>query len=303
MNSKQVSTIIAVILALLLLICAWWAYSTNQSKNQLIKENEKITGDLQEMEDLRAQLASEVDSLQNAYSDLALENEALQGSLAEAQQTVAEKEAAVRNEKTRSNSEINNLRAEIQRLIELKTQLEGNISALQSENDSLKVVTGTLEVDLGAARAENEALSNLNRSIQDEVNRLTLSNFKASAFQVDIEQNKEKVTAKARRARKIKVSFDLTDVPAQYQGLKTLYLTIADEKGTPIKALNPIKAQTVVNNQTMDIIAVKATDVDITANQRLSFTYDLEEKLDAGYYRVAIFTDIGMLGASSVRLR
>jgi hypothetical protein len=53
----------------------------------------------------------------------------------------------------------------------------------------------------------------------------------------------------------------------------------------------------------MDIIAVKAKDVDIAENQRLSFVYDLEEKLDPGFYRVSIFTEIGMLGSSSIRLR
>ena len=92
-------------------------------------------------------------------------------------------------------------------------------------------------------------------------------------------------------------------MPDELQGLRTLYLTINDDKGTPIAAANPVKARTIVNNQEMDIIAVKAKDVDIAENQRLSFVYDLEEKLDPGFYRVSIFTEIGMLGSSSIRLR
>ena len=85
--------------------------------------------------------------------------------------------------------------------------------------------------------------------------------------------------------------------------MRTLYLTITDDKGTPVAAANPIQAKTIVNDQKMDIIAVKAQDVDIIENQRLSFTYDLEDKLAPGYYRVAIYTDIGLLGVSSMRLR
>lgn len=303
MKDKQGLIILAVILGVLLIGAAIWGVTQNRAKNQLKAENTELTGTVEELEALRADLVREVDSLQQEYTILAEQNTELQGSLSEAQEKVAATEAALANAKARSSSEINGLRAEIQQLMALKAELQSNISAVQAENDSLRAVTGILEADLSAARDENQALANLNQSIQSEVERLTLSNFKATAFQVDLERGNEKVTAKARRARTIRISFDLTDVPPKYQGLRTLYLTIADEQGTPIQAANPVKAQTVVNNQTMDIIAVKAKDVDITANQRLSFVYDLEDKLKAGYYRVGVYTDIGMLGASSIRLQ
>ncbi|MCB0568759.1 MAG: hypothetical protein KDC66_03300 [Phaeodactylibacter sp.] len=303
MKDKQGLIILAVILGILLIGAGIWGVTQNRAKNQLKAQNTELTGTVEELEALRTDLVREVDSLQQEYTTLAEQNTELQGSLSEAQEKVAATEAALRNAKARSSSEINGLRAEIQQLMALKAELQENITAVQAENDSLRTVTGVLEADLSAARDENQALANLNQSIQSEVERLTLSNFKATAFQVDLERGNEKVTAKARRARTIRVSFDLTDVPPKYQGLRTLYLTISDEQGTPIQAANPVKAQTVVNNQTMDIIAVKAKDMDITANQRLSFVYDLEEKLKAGYYRVAVFTDIGMLGASSIRLQ
>lgn len=303
MKDKQGLIILAVILGVLLIGAAIWGVTQNRAKNQLKAENTELTGTVEELEALRADLVREVDSLQQEYTILAEQNTELQGSLSEAQEKVAATEAALANAKARSSSEINSLRAEIQQLMALKAELQSNITAVQAENDSLRAVTGILEADLSAARDENQALANLNQSIQSEVERLTLANFKATAFQVDLERGNERVTAKARRARTIRISFDLTDVPPKYQGLRTLYLTIADEQGTPIQAANPVKAQTVVNNQTMDIIAVKAKDVDITANQRLSFVYDLEDKLKAGYYRVGVYTDIGMLGASSIRLQ
>lgn len=303
MKDRQGLIILAVILGILLVGAGIWGITQNRAKNKLAAENTELNGSLEELEALRADLVREVDSLQQEYTVLAEQNTELQGSLTEAQDKIAATETALRNAKARSSSEINSLRAEIQQLMALKEDLQANITAVQAENDSLRAVTGILESDLSAARDENQALANLNQSIQTEVERLTLANFKAQAFQVELERGNEKATAKARRARTIRVSFDLTDVPAKYQGLRTLYLTISDEQGTPINATNPIKAQTVVNNQTMDIIAVKAKDMDITANQRLSFVYDLEDKLNPGYYRVAVFTDIGMLGASSVRLQ
>jgi hypothetical protein len=78
---------------------------------------------------------------------------------------------------------------------------------------------------------------------------------------------------------------------------------VTDDKGTPVKMSNPIQATVNVNGQDMDIQAVKVQEVNIEENQRLSFNYDLEERLKSGYYRVAVYTDIGLLGASSFRLR
>jgi integrase len=138
--------------------------------------------------------------------------------------------------------------------------------------------------------------------MQSELKRLTLANFKASGFQVEVEARKPKATATAGKARRVKVSFDLVDVPQEYQGLRPVYLVITDDKGVPIQGSN-IQSKAVVNGASMDIMAVKAKDVNITATQRLSFTHELEEKLRDGFYRVSAFTDIGMLGASSFRLQ
>lgn len=302
MKDKQGLIILAAILAVLLIAAGIWGVTQNRAKNQLASENVVMSGTIEDLEVLRADLIREVDSLQQEYAVLAEQNSDLQGSLIEAQDKIAQTEAALRNAKSRSSSEINSLRAEIQQLIALRSDLESSIVKVQTENDSLRAVTGILEADLSVARDENVALSNLNQTIQGEVDRLTLANFKATAFQVDLERGNDKAVSKARRARNIRVSFDLTDVPQQYQGLRTLYLSISDEQGMPVRPSNAIMGQTVVNNQKMDFIAVQAKEVDITANQRLSFNYEVEDKLKSGYYRVTVYTEIGMLGSSSVRL-
>jgi S-adenosylmethionine synthetase len=99
------------------------------------------------------------------------------------------------------------------------------------------------------------------------------------------------------------VSFDLVNVPDEFQGVRPVYLVITDDKGTPIRIANPINAQVQINGAAMDIQAVSTREENIAENQRLSFNHDLEEKLRSGYYRVAVYTDVGLLGASSFRLR
>ena len=302
-NQRKGLIIAVAVLAVLLIAAAIWAFSEKSQKEELQSEKVELEGTVDELEILREDLITEVDSLQGEYSMLAETNGELQGDLAQAQETIAQKEAALRNIKARNASEINSLRAEIKQLMALKDDLQGNIQDLQTENDSLRTAMGVLASDLDASKEEVEQLNNIRQTIEEENDRLTLENFKASAFQVEFEKGNDKVTSKAKKVRTVRTSFDLTGVPEEYQGTRTLYLTITDGQGNPIEATNPISAKTVVNNQEMDIIAVKAKDVDITKDQRLSFAYDLEEKLDPGYYRVAIYTDIGLLGASSMRLR
>lgn len=258
---------------------------------------------MDELNVLRENLAREIDSLEQEYSILAEENESLSGSLSEAETKLASTESSLSAAKRKNASEINSLRAEIEDLISAKAQLESRINNIQMENDSLKMVAGILTEDLSLAREENQALNNLNETMNQEVKKLTLANFKASAFRVDTEQKNDKVSAKARRVREIKVSFDLTNVPSEYQGLRPLYMSISDDKGVPIQSENPINTKVVVNGQAMDLIAQKTKDVDIADNQRLNFSYELEDKLDSGVYRVAVYTDIGLLGASSFILR
>lgn len=303
MKAKQGLTILAVILGILLLLTVWWGYQQSKERTNLLVQNEQMNAQLVDLESLKGDLEQEIDSLAEAYEVLASENETLQGSLTEAEDRASKNASAIRRLRGQNAAELNNLRGEIQQLLAVKAELESNINNLQMENDSLRTRTGVLEQDLNVAREENSALNTLNATIQDELKALTLANFKASAFQVELERKSSKVTSKSRRARRIRVTFDLTNVPEEYQGTKSLYLVITDETGTPIKTSNPIQASAVVNGQKMDLIAVKAKDVNVEGNQRLSFTHDLEEKLRAGYYRASVFTDIGLLGATSFRLR
>lgn len=217
MNSKQGLTIISAILFIALLGVGYWGYSTNKDKAAKV---DQLSQQLNELDELKVNLQLEVDSLQNAYANLANENELLQGSVESAQKSIAEKDALIKKIRTTSTTESKNLKTQIQQLVGVRSDLQSSINRLQEENDSLRIVTGQLSSDLALAKSENTALTNLNKTIQEEVKRLTLANFKASAFRVEVEKRRPKATAKAGRARRILVSFDLTSVAPEYRGVR-----------------------------------------------------------------------------------
>ncbi len=303
---RNVAIAIAVILGLLLAWSLWSGMNKSKEITRLSSENSSLNSEMSELEKLKASLEEEVTALQANYEDLAVINDSLANSLAAEKSRVTRRNRTISKLKADAEAEdlkVESLTVQISQLMEQKSELESQISSLQQENAELRERAGILEEDLGKARDDNAALANLNRTMQGEIDNLTLANFKATAFQVELEKKNKKATAKSRRARRMKASFDLTNVPEKYQGVRPIYLVITDETSTPIKLDNPIKAQVMVNDQQTDIIAAEMKEVSIETNQRISFTHDLSKRLKKGYYRVIAYTDIGILGTSNFRLR
>lgn len=303
MKKDRILIVLIILLLLALMGSLYWGNQEKTAKEQLMSENTVLTEAIGGLGNIKKELETEVDRLMAEYEALAAENESLEGSLAKAKADIAKKAAEIRNAKASSTAEVNNLRAEIQNLLAIKAELENNIQAMQVENDSLRARTGVLEQDLSLAKEDIVALNELNNAMQQEVRKLTLANFKATAFDVVVGQKNEKVTARSKRARKITVNFELMNVPNEYQGIRPLYLSITDTNGVPVNATNPYTTKVTVNGQPMDLIAVDAKEVDLIDNQRLSLSYEVDEKLQAGFYRATVYTDIGLLGAVSFKLR
>ncbi len=306
MKTKKILIAVTIIYSILLLVAGWWGFSQRKANEELQSSNETLTNEISDLEELKVDLENDVDSLNAKIESLYAENESLSSSLSDANELAKKKDRTISKLKTSRNSskaEITNLKAEIQALLEEKTLLQASIVGLQMENDSLRARTGLLETDLGIAKEENATLSILNRTMQGDIDQLTLANFKASAFQIELEGKKAKISTKSKRIKNIKVSFDLTDVPQKYQGVRPIYLVITNDKATPIKIENPIQITVSVNGQNNEIMAAEAKEVNIEENQRISFSHKLNSKLAKGYYRVIVYTDIGLLGASNFRLR
>ena len=295
---------LAVLLVAMLLL-GFRTYSLSAEKAAMARKSEMLEEEVRDFGILKTYLMEQVDSLQDAYDALVMENATLQGSSEEATRKLAEKAAIIKKlkEKGTKSKEVKTLKSTVEDLLKLKASLESEIADLRTENANLKAQNNQLSTDLATARSENEALANLNKAIQEEMKRLSLVNFHATAFQVEVEKRKDKLTATAKRARKLRVSFDLTKVAPEYRDVRTLYLVLTDDKGTPIKVAKPIYAKISVNGQEMNIQAVKEQKVSIEENQRLTFHHELDEKLRSGYYRLSVYTDGGLLGAASFRLQ
>jgi len=306
MNARNILIVIALLLAGLF---GWtWMKNSNLkkdlsalelSKADLMKKN----GDLTKVRD---DLMAGNDELTAEVNRLTEEKASLEETIQQEKSRTARRNATIKKLKATNEVTINekaSLEQQISDLLAARKNLEAQVSSLNAENADLKQQLGIVQENLSAAQTKNADLQKLNNSMQSEIANLTLKNFKATAFQVDLERRRSKTTVKGRRAKKIKVAFDLADVPEKYHGVRPIYMVIQDANSKPIPMDNPIKASVNVNGQSTPIIAAEQTEQNIKDSQRVIFNHSFGKKLKKGFYRIIIYTDIGILGANTFQLR
>lgn len=313
--NKKTLTAIAIILALLFIGSLIWGFNRNSAATELAEEKVEMTGELSQLELLRNNLQAQVDSISIVYESAAADNASLKGELAEAQKLA---QAALYDMRKAQKSRQNDndvayqMRLQIEDLVSARANLERNLAELETENKSLRQENVGLRQNLSTAKTENyelakksDALEQTTRRMETEINAITLGAFKASAMQVDLYRGNSgtKTTTDASRVKRMAVSFDLTAVPSKYLGVRPIYLVMTDESGTPVISENPVRAKAMVNGAEMNVIALEGRDVNVEKNQRISFTHEMSTKLQKGFYRVQILTDLGLLGATNVQLR
>ncbi len=304
--NKKTLPIIALLLLLALIASLIWGFGRSKALATTQTEQAATEVELEQMNLLRDNLARQVDSLTLQYEVVASDNEALEGSLSSTRAELEKAKSALAKAQKANSSEkamAFEMRQQIEELIRLRSDLERSIDVISAQNDSLRQRTQVLEESLASTEFEKEALANLNRNMQAEINRLTLDNFKATAFQVELTRGRnDKLTTKSGRGKRLVVSFDLAGVPKEYQGVRPLYLVVTDDKSVAVTSEKTIPVKININQQPMDLQPLLVKEMDIEESQRINFTYELDQKLKAGFYRAQVFTDVGLLGASSFRL-
>jgi len=306
MNDNQNSRTYGIIIALLLLLSAVMGYFFWQKSRTYVQETAKMEAEKQQLETEKAQIEHALDSLSSSYADVRTENETLRGTVTSTAALIQEKDAMIRQIKTTSANDVKQLRDQVSTLERTKIEYETIISALRGENDALKAENQRLSGENAELKGNNTALSGkvegLAKQLEEQIRKTQSATFKASSFRVTPVRRNDKLTAKAKRVRSIDVSFDLADVPANFQGTQKIYLVITDEKGVPIMSEGSTKATVHAPAGAIDITAQQMKTVVLETMQRLSFNFKFDDRLKSGAYVVAIYCDQGLLGASSFKL-
>lgn len=306
MSENQNSRVYSIVVTALLIISAILGYFFWQKSRSMISESQERQVTLDSLTRVKATIEGELDSLSMAYSNLRTENESLQGKVTNTAAIIEQKEITIKQIKASSAKNLEELRKQVADLQKAKTEYETIVTVLRQENEQLKQENARLTGENEQLKGEKQQLSgqvtDLAKQLEEQIRKTQSATFKASSFRVEVERRNDKLTTKARRARELLVSFDLADVPQPYQGPQKLYLVITDDKGVPVAAKNPTKTTVYAPTGPVEIMAQQVKQVVLESTQRMSFAHQLEDKLKAGNYVVAIYCDKGLLGASSFRV-
>lgn len=314
-NEQRSKIITGVLIGLALLLGIGSCYFWNQTRT-LGAKNQVLQTEIDDLNDLKKSLETDIDSLQTAYATVVTENANLTGRVEAAENKIAERESQLRRLRRQlkdaqaSADETGSLRTQMSVLMNAKSQLEADISSLSEENKKLKEENAALTAEVESANRKNDRLSGemqdldaKNKAIRDRLDKLAPAGFRASAFRVEVEKSNKRLTSKSRQAREVVVSFDLINVPEDKQGLHKLYLAATNFQGVPVKT-NSSNSVTISNaSETVTIDALVTKEMNLAESQRLKLNFIPEAKLKAGYYNVFVYSDMGYLGSTSFRLR
>lgn len=301
MRSQAILTLLTILLSLTVVITFGWGKTKEVESLEFQEKTFALTSQVNELDVLKKELQSEIDSLMIAYEEVKTANHSLQKKVSRKNKAIDEKNELIAQIQEANFERTQSLTDQIKELIEMKTNLQTTIHKVHRQNDSLVVIVEKRIEERRQARKIARDLAAQNNKLEIENDGLMLKNFKATAFRIELEGKNGKIMSKAKRIKKIKVSFDLNEIPEKYQENRPVYMVIKNEKNHPIatQALFPALIQR--EDQSLNIEAVMRKELDILEKQRVDFEYNIEDKMEAGYYEIEIYTDIALLGKTSFR--
>jgi chromosome segregation ATPase len=281
--------------------------------SEISDERDRFTIQSDSLMTVKKNLEEEINGLTKDLSDERDENaelvnktEYINGLLAEKEKVLTKlnREAkSLRSQNKSKDEQMAILNNQIIALNDVKALMERNLTDLQSNNANLISENTEWKAKYDELRTQSEELNkqiaSLNKKVDDIIYDSPADNFK-----VEVLKPNSKVTAKAKKANTLKVSFVVPEmVKTSTENLQTLYLSILDDKNVPIKGAE--KEVSVMRGEKLMPVAVHATQiVDYSKNpQSTTFMFDVKQKLTPGTYKATVYSNSDYLGTVEFKVR
>lgn len=239
-------------------------------------------------------LDKEIADLRIVLADEKGMNAELNERLLSAEQSLNEKQKQIER-LIADNASVSSLRAQLKELRAQKDALNAEIANLKAAN--LQLTGENQRLSAAIATLEGDKLA-----LQNKLLEADKSASKAGNFRVDMLKNNGKITAKAKRTRDIRVSFDLpANIAPPQQTNAEVYLVIIDPQGKMIAGKNAKKVRL---DDGGEITPVQTQTVDFSRNpQTVIIDVELDAKVKAGgVYKVQLYKQDGMMGSSQIMM-
>ena len=261
-----------------------------------------------QLDSTRAKLQGDLAALNINYTDQIALNDTLSVELQEKVNQV--NDLQIRIEKARKalkSSEANNaeIKARLAQMEELKLALERDILGLKEENQSLAASNQELNSELSSTKDEVKTLNSKEMSLTQANEKLTgrlravaPAGFRADNFTVTSATKKDKITSKGKKIDEITVTFDLNNIPDEYQGNREIYLVLTEFNGNPVAAVPGKEVNLKFGNEPVHLRAADIEKANLKARQSMSMSFEPSDDLNPGTYNVMVYADNGYLGST-----
>ncbi len=248
--------------------------------NDLSGKADSLTINNQQLQGALAEKKSAIDNLKKSISKTLNDKNATKAQLAEAQKQIAELQ-----------SKIEGLFAEVEKLKAENTQLTATNQQLNTDKTQLATEKGELQTNLDKTKEEKAKVENL-------ASTLHASNINVTA--IDLKGSKEKETTTAKKVDFLKVSFDIDENRVAPSGSKELYVCVYHPDGSL-----SVSAGTFTDRDGKTKPYTNKVDINYEQGKKLpvSFNWKPGSKFETGDYKIEIYNNGFKIGEGTKSLK
>ena len=300
-NKNKNSTIYIVLIIVLVALSGFWFFKNHQSSQQLSSQGLLLNSDSIHIADLSSRYHSEMDSLysyrgQNATLDSLLTIKINQLAGMEKSLAFAQRTKKLDDAQYQKNLDI---------LTAMSNDMKTQIADLQSQNNVLVSKNDSLGNSIEVSEGNNQQLTMQNTTLNTKLTKASLlvpTNILGEGIKIK-SSGKEVSTVYNKKAKKIKVAFDIPANNTIDAGDKTFYLVLMDPKGTVLS--DPSQGSGSFT------VAESTDQQNYTTSKTVSYKQDVQHLefewngagFDEGNYTAEIFQDGYLTGKGTIKLK
>ena len=302
-NNRNILTGILVVALL-----ATWAY--------IIYDKNKTK---QEKQDLTAQIVnsdSSKNELQRELNDAALRLDNLKTSNVKADSLLKTKDKDIDELRSKVQAIINKKDATTAELAEAKrliAELKGNIETYTAQIEELKNQNTQLTQEKAQVTQQRDVATknydSANQVIKQKENVIDIgSTLHASNFKIvglnEKHSGKEKVTSKAKRVDKLRISFDIDENRITQSGAKDIYVCITSPDGSPV-SVDALGSGKFVTRDGVEKPFTKKLEINYVQGEKQPVTVEWTQnsKFQTGDYKIEIYNNGFKIGEGVVSFK
>lgn len=264
------------------------------------KETEAVIQEKQEIEELVAlekeEMMNDLTKAQTEYQELIVKinNDSLKFKLEREQMRTQALIEELERTKATSYAEITRLKKELKTLREVLKDYTRQIAELSTENESLKQENSAVKEKYRKAAKEIDNLAIEKEKLTEKVT--LASQLDATEINIMLLRKNGRDTKNIKRAKQIKVSFNIAKNITSSTGTKTAYVRILQPD---LESLRKSDSNTFAYENRNITYSMKK-EFDYTGEETtLDMYWNIEETLQEGEYQAFIFVDGNMIGKGS----